>query len=186
MRKPIFATLITALLLALAAGRITPIFNWLALSLVALLVLAIIDATQKRRAVLRNFPVIGRMRYLFEMIRPEINQYFVESNTDGTPFNREVRSLVYQRAKRVLDTLPFGTQRDVYAPGYEWIAHSFLARSIPHDYEARVLIGEGQCDEPYSASLLNVSAMSFGSLSSNAILALNLGARLGQIGRAHV
>lgn len=180
MRKPIFATLVTALLLALAAGWITPIFNWLALFIAVILVLAIIDATQKRRAVLRNFPVLGRFRYLFEMIRPEINQYFVESNTDGTPFNREVRSLVYQRAKRTLDTLPFGTQRDVYEIGYEWIAHSVRAKAFPHDYERRVPIGESQCDAPYSASLLNVSAMSFGSLSRNAIQALNLGARLGR------
>jgi len=132
--------------------------------------------------VLRNFPVVGHFRYLLEMIRPEINQYFIESNTDGTPFNREQRSVVYQRAKRQLDTLPFGTQWDVYRPGYEWIAHSMLAKTAVEEVP-RVLIGGDTCDQPYSASLLNISAMSFGSLSSNAVLALNRGAHEG--GFAH-
>ncbi len=130
----------------------------------------------------RNFPVIGHGRYLLEQIRPEINQYFVESNSDGKPFSRNDRSVVYQRAKGELDTLPFGTQRDVYAAGYEWINHS-LAPVHPRQDCARVVVGGPACRQPYSASLLNVSAMSYGSLSKNAVLALNAGAKIG--GFAH-
>ena len=140
------------------------------------------DMLQTKRAVQRNFPVIGHIRYLFEMIRPEIQQYFVESDIDGRPFNREERSLVYQRAKGALDTLPFGTQRDVYASGYEWINHSIVPVE-PKDMSPRVMIGEGRCEKPYSASIFNVSAMSFGALSGNAIAALNRGALAG--GFAH-
>ena len=147
-----------------------------------LLGVALIDVTQKGHAVLRNFPLIGHGRYLMEAIRPEINQYFIESNTDGRPFNRELRSLVYQRAKGVLDTLPFGTQRDPYGEGHEWIHHS-LEPVHPEDRSPRVRIGEGRCALPYEASILNISAMSFGALSKNAILALNGGARDG--GFAH-
>jgi glutamate synthase domain-containing protein 2 len=113
-----------------------------------------------------------------ELIRPEINQYFVESNSDGRPFSRNDRSLVYARAKGDVDTLPFGTQRDVYAVGYEWINHS-LAPVTPDLASQRVLVGGPSCTQPYSASMLNVSAMSYGSLSRNAILALNTGAKMG-------
>ena len=137
------------------------------------------DMLQTRQAVRRNFPVIGHGRYLLELIRPEINQYFVESNSDGRPFSRNDRSVVYQRAKGELDTLPFGTQRDVYAAGYEWINHS-LAPVEPHPEGARVVVGNHSCRQPYSASILNVSAMSYGSLSNNAILALNAGAKKGR------
>jgi glutamate synthase domain-containing protein 2 len=147
----------------------------------AVALIGIHDVTQRKRAVLYNFPVVGHFRYLLEMIRPEINQYFIESNTDGSPFNRERRSVVYQRSKKQLDTLPFGTQLDVYEVGYEWIAHSIGAQHPPRE-APRVVIGEG-CTQPYSASLLNISAMSFGALSKNAILALNQGARAG--GFAH-
>ena len=140
------------------------------------------DMLQRKRALRRNFPVIGHARYLFEMIRPEIQQYFVESNIDGRPFNREERSLVYQRAKGVADTLPFGTQRDVYESGYEWISHSMVPVR-PLDPNPRVMIGEGRYRQPYSASIFNISAMSFGSLSGNAIEALNRGALAG--GFAH-
>lgn len=147
-----------------------------------LVLLGVHDVTQRRHGLLRNFPVIGHGRYLFEAIRPEISQYFIESNTNGTPFNREQRSVVYQRAKRDLDTLPFGTQADVYAVGYEWIEHS-LAACDPEDTDPRVAIGVGSCQQPYQASILNVSAMSFGSLSRNAVLALNRGAKEG--GFAH-
>jgi len=137
------------------------------------------DMMQSKRAILRNFPILGHGRYLMEMIRPGIRQYFVESNTDGTPLNREERSLVYQRAKTVLSTLPFGTQRDVYAIGYEWINHSMLPKTPDHE-QPRILVGEGNCKQPYSASLFNISAMSYGSLSKNAIRSLNLGAKMGQ------
>src|SRR5262245_41051899 len=137
---------------------------------------------QTKHAVRRNFPLIGHGRYLLEMIRPEINQYFVESNSDGRPFSRNDRSIVYQRAKGELDTLPFGTQRDVYAVGYEWINHS-LAPVHPDKSCSRVVVGGPACTQPYSASIFNVSAMSYGSLSKNAVLALNRGAKLG--GFAH-
>ncbi len=144
--------------------------------------LGIADMLQSRQAIRRNFPVIGHVRYLFEMIRPEIRQYFVESDIEGRPFNREERSLVYQRAKGALDTLPFGTQRNVYESGYEWINHS-LAPVHPPEMSPRIMVGEGRCAKPYSASIFNISAMSFGSLSANAIEALNKGARDG--GFAH-
>jgi glutamate synthase domain-containing protein 2 len=143
-----------------------------------LIVLGVMDMAQKKKAVRRNFPIIGHGRYLMELIRPEINQYFVESNTDGKPFSRNDRSVVYQRAKGELDTLPFGTQRDVYAVGYEWINHS-LAPAKPDHSAERVMVGGPDCKQPYSASIFNVSGMSYGSLSKNAVLALNAGAKMG-------
>lgn len=138
----------------------------------------LVDMTQRRQAVRRNFPLIGNFRYLFELVRPEINQYFVESNTDGTPFNRDTRSLVYQRAKREPDTMPFGTKLDVNAVGYEWFNHS-LAPVHAKPEDLRITVGGPQCTKPYSASIFNVSAMSYGSLSKNAVLALNGGAKRG-------
>ena len=183
MRRPFFVgAAILVVGLALAAYYFAPALWWSFALVLPLLALAIRDVTQERRAVLRNFPIIGHFRYLFEAIRPEINQYFVESNTDGRPFDRLERSVVYQRAKRERDTLPFGTQRDVYRVGYEWISHSVLAKPPVHEIP-RVVIGADQCAKPYSSALLNVSAMSFGSLSSNAVMALNLGAKAG--GFAH-
>ncbi len=177
MRTRIFLAL--AALLALCAFTATrfPVF-WVPFGLlVGLGLLGVADVTQRRRAVLRNFPVIGHFRYLLEAIRPEINQYFIESNTDGTPFNRELRSVVYQRAKGVLDTVPFGTQEDVYAEGYEWVSHSILALDLHGQEAPRVRIGGPRCSAPYEAALLNVSAMSYGSLSANAVLAMGHGAR---------
>lgn len=182
MRTPIFFVLFVALAascgLALLWSGV-----WVLVAFIAvLLAIACFDVMQTSHAILRNFPLLGRFRYLFEMIRPEIQQYFVEADTDGVPFNRERRSVVYQRAKGVMDTLPFGTQLDVYAPGYEWISHSFMAKHPAHDIP-RVLIGADTCKQPYSSSLLNISAMSYGSLSANAVEALNRGARDG--GFAH-
>lgn len=139
------------------------------------------DLSQTRHAVLRNFPLIGTARYFLEMIRPEINQYFIESEQDGRPLNREQRSVVYQRSKRVLQTLPFGTQLDVDAVGYEWINHSMAARTASE--ASRIVIGEERCSKPYAASLLNISAMSYGALSGAAIRSLNGGAKIG--GFAH-
>ncbi len=136
------------------------------------------NALQEKKAILRNFPILGTFRYFFEAIRPEIQQYFVESDTDGVPFPRETRSVVYQRAKQQTDTLPFGTQRDVYAEGYEWISHSLAPQHVD-TAKLRVTIGGPACKKPYSASVLNISAMSYGALSKNAILALNGGAKLG-------
>ncbi len=155
---------------------------WSLAIVLPLILRGVADMLQTRQAVRRNFPLIGHGRYLLEQIRPEINQYFVESNSDGRPFSRNDRSVVYQRAKGELDTLPFGTQRDVYAVGYEWINHS-LAPVQPDRACSRVLVGGRACAQPYSASIFNVSAMSYGSLSKNAVLALNAGAKAG--GFAH-
>jgi glutamate synthase domain-containing protein 2 len=152
------------------------------LFVIPLVITGIYDQFQSKHAILRNFPVIGHGRYMLEAIRPEINQYFIESNTDGEPFDREQRSVVYQRAKGVNDTTPFGTQLDVYLPGYEWLEHSLRAMH-PDDEHPRVQIGGRNGTIPYSASLLNISAMSYGALSRNAIEALNRGAKLG--GFAH-
>ncbi len=159
-----------------------PATLWAFVVIGPLILLGIYDACQRSHAVIRNFPVIGRARYWMETIRPEIQQYFVESDTSGRPFSREFRSVVYQRAKVATDTRPFGTIRDLHEVGSEWIAHS-LKPKHPPEQEPRILIGEGRCEKPYAASTLNVSAMSFGSLSRNAVLALNGGAKLG--GFAH-
>ncbi|WP_413581006.1 FMN-binding glutamate synthase family protein [Bdellovibrio sp. HCB288] len=140
------------------------------------------DIMQPRHAIKSNFPVFGHFRYLLESIRPEINQYFIESNTDGKPFNREQRSVVYQRSKKVLDTIPFGTQHDVYKQGYEFVTHSLYPKHVDRK-SLRITIGGELCTQPYSMSLLNISAMSFGSLSTASILALNGGAKDG--GFAH-
>src|SRR6201985_3636081 len=148
----------------------------------ALTLLGILDLTQKSHAVLRNYPISAHLRFLLEEIRPEMRQYFFESEKDGMPFSRDTRSLVYQRAKMVLDKRPFGTQEDVYREGYEWMHHSMAPK--PHAQEQfRISIGGPACTRPYSASVFNISAMSFGALSPNAVRALNAGAKKG--GFAH-
>jgi len=171
--------------LTCATGFLLSAFVWvafrqwglLALVFAALVVVGVRDSLQRRHAVLRNYPVIGHLRFLLEYIRPEIRQYFIESDNEAHPFSRQQRSLVYQRAKGDSDKRPFGTQIDVHAQGYEWINHSLQPTSVAsHDF--RVLVGEG-CAQPYSASVFNISAMSFGALSANAILALNGGAKRG-------
>ena len=144
----------------------------------ALTALGWYDMAQDRRAVLRNYPVIGHLRFLLEFIRPELRQYFIESDNEAAPFSRQQRSLVYQRAKGDPDKRPFGTQVDVHAEGHEWINHS-LAPTTLDSHDFRVLIGGPNCLQPYSASVFNISAMSFGALSANAILALNGGAKKG-------
>ncbi len=182
MRR-VFLTLSAATLAFVAlAAQAWPHVRWSLVVIVPVILRGVADMLQTKQAVRRNFPLIGHGRYLLEKIRPEINQYFVESNHDGRPFSRNDRSVVYQRAKGELDTLPFGTQRDVYAAGYEWINHS-LAPVHRDTTCARVRVGGPACAQPYSASILNVSAMSYGSLSMNAVLALNAGARAG--GFAH-
>jgi len=163
-------------------GNIYPLFYSTLFLTAPLFIIGLSDIFQKSRAIRRNFPVIGHFRYLLEEIRPEIQQYFIESNSDGMPFSREKRSVVYQRAKKVTDTIPFGTQLDVNADGYEWMNHS-IAAAEPPKQEPRVWIGKETCKKPYLSSLLNISAMSFGSMSKNAILALNQGAKEG--GFAH-
>ncbi len=138
------------------------------------------DMYQSKHTIKRNFPLLGRMRYLLEELGPEIRQYFVETDTDGKPFDRLQRSMVYQRSKKQTSTKPFGTQLDVYQVGYEWINHSMNAIPFSHSNEnPRVKIGSSQCSKPYQASMFNISAMSYGSLSKNAILALNSGAKQG-------
>jgi len=134
--------------------------------------------TQTRHAVLRNYPLMAHIRFILEEIRPEIRQYFLESEKDGAPFSRDKRALVYQRAKKALDKRPFGTQNDVYASGYEWLDHSMAPKPVVKE-PFRVGIGGPDCSKPYSASIFNISAMSFGALSSNAIRALNIGAKKG-------
>jgi glutamate synthase domain-containing protein 2 len=142
-----------------------------------LVAVGVYDMGQTKRSVLRNYPIIGHLRFILEFIRPEIRQYFIESDMEATPFSRSQRSLVYQRAKGEPDKRPFGTQLDVQADGYEWINHSVAPTKISsHDF--RITIGESTA-QPYSASVFNISAMSFGALSANAILALNKGARQG-------
>ena len=142
----------------------------------ALTLLGIRDLLQKGHAVLRNYPISAHIRFLLEEIRPEMRQYFFESEKDGMPFSRDTRALVYQRAKMVLDKRPFGTQEDVYRDGYEWMHHSMAPK--PRAVEQfRITIGGPDCTKPYSASVFNISAMSFGALSPNAVRALNTGAK---------
>lgn len=149
-----------------------------------LIVMGVQDVLQNKQSIRKNFPILGRLRYVFEDLRPKIQQYFVESDTDGAPINRNERSVIYQRAKKQTDTVPFGTQMNVYAEGYEWITHSILPKDFHKmDHNPRVHVGGKDCKQPYSMSVLNVSAMSFGSLSKNAVLALNGGAKMG--GFAH-
>jgi glutamate synthase domain-containing protein 2 len=164
-----------------AAGLLCLLSPWwslLFLVLVPAYLVGLRDSLQTKHSILRNFPLLGQLRYFFEAIRPEIRQYFIESNTDGRPIPRERRSVIYQRAKGELETLPFGTQKDVYEPGYEWIGHSMAARAAHHG-EERIPIGGRECKQIYAASVLNVSAMSYGSLSAPAVEALNLGAKAG-------
>jgi glutamate synthase domain-containing protein 2 len=153
---------------------------WITVLLTVLLALALFDRFQTKHAILRNFPLVGRARWVIESMRPFLQQYILEPDTGGTPIPRMFRNVVYQRAKHSQETIPFGTQLDTYKDGYEWIGHSLSARDVEQlDCSPRVSIGGRSCKQPYSASILNISAMSFGSLSSNAVLALNKGAQLG-------
>lgn len=143
-------------------------------------IMGYVDMFQTHQTVRRIYPIFGRLRYVMEELRPKIYQYFVESDTDGRPFNRVDRNTVYQRAKNVRDTIPFGTQYDVYAEGYEWMCHSIAPKAFETlNQDPRVLIGNKDCKQPYSSSIMNVSAMSFGALSASAVEALNAGAKIG-------
>ncbi|HTD03490.1 FMN-binding glutamate synthase family protein [Undibacterium sp.] len=150
---------------------------WLVLVSGALTVVGISDLRQTKRSILRNYPILANFRFFFEYIRPEIRQYFLEEDSAANPFSRNQRSIVYQRAKQQLDKRPFGTQLDLYQAGYEWINHS-ISPSVVKSHDFRITIGEGRA-QPYSASVFNISAMSFGALSANAIRALNQGAQKG-------
>jgi glutamate synthase domain-containing protein 2 len=157
---------------------------WLFAVVLPLIGLGLQDYFQTKHAIRRNFPLLGRARYLAETLRPGVQQYFVENDLNGRPFSRIDRSLVYSRAKKETETTPFGTQMDFYAEGYEWMAHSMYPLSFEHlETVPRVTVGGADCSQPYSLALLNVSAMSYGSLSKNAIMALNGGAQIG--GFAH-
>lgn len=179
--RPIFLTagLIIVSAIALASRLYSPLWSLAYLLILPVLVLGLRDILQKKQAIRHNYPLLGRLRYFFENIRPEIQQYFVEGDIDGRPFDREKRSNIYQRAKKQLNTRPFGTKLNVYNEGYEWINHSMTPTDMHEQDAPRIMVGEGRCDKPYSASLFNISAMSYGSLSTNAVLALNKGAKLG-------
>ncbi|MDB5121684.1 MAG: glutamate synthase [Sphingobacteriales bacterium] len=180
MRKIFIVLAVTVSIVIIAGGIYRSSFLWAAIVFVPLIIMGVYDMIQTKHSIMRNFPVVGRLRYFMEDLRPKIAQYFIETDTSGKPYNRLNRSLIYQRAKKVDDTMPFGTQLDVYENGYEWLNHS-IAAIHPEDLDLspRVLVGGPDCKQPYSASVYNISAMSFGSLSENAILALNGGAKLG-------
>ena len=175
--------LVLSIVLLAAIGGLSTVWKPILWSLILvgpIILWGLTDMYFTKTTILRNFPIVGRGRYIMEALRPKIYQYFIESDIDGTPINRVFRSLVYQRAKKELDTVPFGTEFDVYRVGYEYIHHSLGAldaREVDHDL--RVSVGGKGCSQPYDASILNISAMSYGALSKNAILALNGGAKKG-------
>ena len=153
---------------------------WIAVAVFAVLCLVgVHDVLQRRHSILRNYPVIGHVRWMAELIRPEIRQYLVEADEEAAPFSRSQRSLVYQRAKGEPGEQPFGTLMDTYRDGYEFVAHSMMPAKAADPATFRIAIGNEQCAQPYSASVFNVSAMSFGAISANAIRALNAGAKRG-------
>jgi len=178
MRLAFQSISLTLILLVGVIGWFHPPILWAFLVLGPLVLIGLYDVFQTRHTILRNFPVLGYFRYFFEFIAPEIQQYFIERHTDGRPFSRQQRTLVYTRAKNVMETVPFGTQLDLNADDYEGLRHSIYPAKV-HEVPPRVRIGGEKCTKPYLASLLNISAMSFGSLSANAVLALNAGAKKG-------
>lgn len=178
-----FGLFATVVVLFGAFAMLTALWSWwmvLPSAIFGILALmGVYDLIQTKHSILRNYPVLGHMRFFFEGIRPEIRQYLIESDQDEEPFSRDDRSLVYQRAKGVEDARPFGTRMRVYDAGYSWVTHSVQPVHIT-DTDFRVTIGNKDCKQPYDASIYNISAMSFGSLSANAISALNKGAKMGQ------
>jgi len=178
VRKLILGIIILVNLIIISFGVIfTPKWFWLLLIPFPLLVIALYHSFQTKHAILRNYPVVGYFRYFLESIRPELRQYFWESDTDGRPFNRRQRSIVYQRAKNQRETVAFGMQSDPQAVGNEWAAHSIFPVHI-EDHNLRTTVGNAACKQPYSLSVFNISAMSYGALSRTAITALNKGAAL--------
>jgi glutamate synthase domain-containing protein 2 len=172
------------LVAAVIAGALTGSGAWwvVAAVLAGLVALGLHDLVQRRHSLLRNYPLLGHLRFLLERLRPELQQYFIERNTDGRPFDRDTRAAVYERAKGVKDEQAYGTERLVFEPGHEWLLHSAVPVDPP-EQPPRVRVGGPDCDQPYDMALLNVSAMSFGALSGNALRALNRGAAAG--GFAH-
>jgi glutamate synthase domain-containing protein 2 len=178
---------VITLLLVLVAGFVAargsgPISIACGVLLVVALGVALRDVLQHKHSILRNYPLAGHLRFLFEDIRPELQQYFIERNYDGRPYDRDTRSMIYERAKGIAGEQAFGTERDVTAVGYEWLIHNPRPKEVPEE-PPRVHVGGPDCTQPYEMSLLNVSAMSFGALSANALRALNGGAKRG--GFAH-
>ncbi len=179
----------TALALCMLCALLS-LFTWVGfgigglwfLGFAGLSVLGLWDLKQSKSSILRNYPVIGHLRFMLEKIRPEMRQYFIESDNEATPFSRSQRSLAYARAKGETDKRPFGTQLDVKSDGHEWLNHSLAPTQIA-SADFRITIGGPACTQPYEASVFNISAMSFGALSANAIQALNAGAKRG--GFAH-
>ena len=143
-----------------------------------LTIIAIYDSLQTKHSLLRAFPLVARLRWIFEEEREKIQQYFIEDNLNGTPINREKRSIVYQRSKLEKETIPFGTQHNVYAKGYEFFKHSLFPKDHHKITGERIVFGSDKCTQKYESSIINISAMSFGSLSKNAIMALNQGAKM--------
>jgi glutamate synthase domain-containing protein 2 len=181
MRKPFIIFAIAApIIFGLLGFYYSQFFWWVFGFSMALIFIGVIDMRQTKHTIMRNYPILGRARYWMEDLRPKLYQYFIESDIDGRPINRIDRSTIYQRAKKENDTMPFGTQLDVYAEGYEWMCHSIAPKDFRLlDEKPRLVFGGKDCLQKYNASIFNVSAMSFGSLSSNAIEALNGGARIG-------
>ncbi|MCF6764194.1 FMN-binding glutamate synthase family protein [Thiotrichales bacterium 19S3-7] len=167
--------LIIAALLFMAHANIW----WLIGFLLILAIIAIHDVTQKRHSILRNFPILGHMRFILEFFRPEIQQYFIADDKSELPFNRDTRDVIYSRAKGVNDTIGFGTEYDLNAEGHEWVLHSMNPKHVS-EVQEHITVGGSQCKQPYEASRLNISAMSYGALSENAIKALNKGAKIGK------
>lgn len=181
MRNRFFLISIPLLILSIITAWVFPNATsyWVATIIFVLFVMGVYDATQGKHAIRKNYPLLGRMRYLLESISPELQQYFIETNTSGRPFSRHERALAYQRAKNVSDTRAFGTQLTLNHDDYEGIKHSIFPAEVLKE-EPRVTIGGADCQQPYSASIYNISAMSFGSLSANAVEALNIGAKKGE------
>lgn len=178
MRLVYYIISVVSLLLILTVYQFWPPVIYFLFIIIPYILIGLHDVCSVKHAVLRNYPVIGHLRYMFEYIRPEIQQYFVESDKDGRPYSREIRSLVYQKAKGVIETVPFGTKNDLTEVGYQFSNHSLAPKHIDYT-KTRVIIGGAQCKKPYDASRLNISGMSFGALSPNAIRALNKGASIG-------
>ena len=185
VRTKIFWAMVVAVVVFAALAAVSPWFLLAEIIFLPLALLGLWDLTQKRHSILRNFPIIGHMRFMLEEVGPELHQYLIENDEDGRPFNRDARSLMYERAKSVQDKKPFGTELDVYNTGYTWLTHSMATRPMIDDPEQnmRVTVGGPNCKQPYSSSVLNISAMSFGALGGAAIKAMNSGAKKG--GFAH-
>ncbi len=178
MRKLFFNLGISIFILSIISHHFFNTGKGLPIVIGTIVLIGFINSVQHKHAILRNFPVLGYFRYFFEEIAPELQQYFIERNTDGKPFSRNERSLAYQRAKNIGATTPFGTQLDLNHSNYEGLKHSIFPAEVKEELP-RVIIGGPDCKHPYSASLLNISAMSYGSLSVNAVMALNKGAQKG-------